>query len=147
MDNNKNTGEIKQLPTRREAVITLLLLTGALLLLLIFFEPIMGFMKKWIMPCALLTFTGIRCPLCGGTRCVMALARLDIAEALYYNPIVVVSLIFCLYLYIRLIISCCRRKYEPYIPRIGEKGMVIILAVYLIFFIVRNLPFYQMHFY
>lgn len=144
---NNKSEKIKQLPTRRDAIITLAALSGAMLLLALFFEQITGLMKQYMLPCALLTLTGLRCPLCGGTRCVMALARLDFAQAVYYNPMVVLALLACGYLYIRLALSCCMRVYKPYSPRMGERGLIVILAAFLTFFVIRNLPFYQTYFY
>lgn len=102
---------------------------------------------QMIPPCFLLTVTGLRCPLCGGTRCVGALVRLDFAKALYYNPMVVVSALICAYLYVRVAIACCAREYKPYQPKLGYKAWYIVLAAYIIFFIVRNTPAYQTCFY
>ena len=40
-------------------------------------------------PCALLHFTGIQCPGCGGTRAMFSLLHGDIATSIAMNPIVV----------------------------------------------------------
>jgi uncharacterized membrane protein YccC len=39
-------------------------------------------------PCAFKAFTGVPCPTCGGTRALLALARLDAGAALAWNPLV-----------------------------------------------------------
>jgi hypothetical protein len=38
--------------------------------------------------CGLRTLTGIPCPLCGSTRCLIAWSHLEIAQAFRYNPLV-----------------------------------------------------------
>jgi hypothetical protein len=38
--------------------------------------------------CPFRALTGVPCPTCGGTRALLALARLDPAAALYWNPLV-----------------------------------------------------------
>jgi hypothetical protein len=45
----------------------------------------------WSLPvpvCGLKRLTGVPCPFCGGTRCLQALASLDWAGALRWNPLV-----------------------------------------------------------
>jgi hypothetical protein len=44
-------------------------------------------------PCGLRTLTGIPCLGCGGTRCVKALARGDIATAFFFNPLVALAVL------------------------------------------------------
>lgn len=44
-------------------------------------------------PCPFLTLTGLYCPGCGSTRCLHALAHLDLAGALAMNPLLVLSLL------------------------------------------------------
>ena len=41
--------------------------------------------------CALKRWTGIPCPACGGTRCLAACGRLDLAAAFAWNPLVVLA--------------------------------------------------------
>ena len=41
-------------------------------------------------PCPFRTLTGWPCPTCGGTRCALALARLDLAGAFAFNPLLFV---------------------------------------------------------
>ena len=38
--------------------------------------------------CAFRAITGVPCPTCGGTRALLALARLDLGAALAWNPLV-----------------------------------------------------------
>ena len=43
-------------------------------------------------PCPALVLLGLPCPGCGGTRALAALAQLRFAEALFFNPLIVLSL-------------------------------------------------------
>lgn len=46
---------------------------------------------QWYVPlpfCLLRHFTGIPCPFCGSTRCLLALAHLEFTRALRFNPLV-----------------------------------------------------------
>ena len=133
---------------RRSDAILLLAIIGIMAVILAAAFPFISTTAAgMIPPCFLLTFTGLRCPLCGGTRCVGALVHLNFAKALYYNPMVVVSVLICLYLYIRVAISCCAKEYKPYQPKAGYKAWYFILAAYIIFFFIRNTPVYQTCFY
>jgi len=147
LEAKSNPGAGNALKTRKSALITLGIITLAVALALVFFRQIHALAQKWLLPCPLLTLADIRCPLCGGTRCASALVRFDILEALYYNPLVIAGVIYFVYKYAALAAACLRREYRPHSIEIGEKGLCIIMAVCIIFFIVRNLPFYRMYFY
>ncbi len=43
-------------------------------------------------PCPFLSLTGLYCPGCGSTRCLHALAHLDLSAALSMNPLLVLAL-------------------------------------------------------
>jgi len=42
-------------------------------------------------PCWFREFTGLPCPTCGGTRCLLALGHLDLTAALRWNPLVALA--------------------------------------------------------
>ena len=44
-------------------------------------------------PCPFRALTGLYCPGCGSTRCLHALAHLDLADAMAMNPLLVLSLL------------------------------------------------------
>jgi len=132
--------------TRRGAVLTVLATAAAVITSAIFFPQIRAVAQMLIPPCAML-FIGLHCPLCGGTRCVSALSRLDLAEAFYYNPLVVVCGAVCVYLFLRVVISCFSRPYKQYRPRTFRGELWVLLAIYLAYFVIRNLPFYRAVFY
>jgi len=132
--------------TRRGAVITVLTAAAVVAFVALFFPQISAVAHLLIPPCAML-FIGLHCPLCGGTRCVSALSRLDLAEAFYYNPLVVVCGAVCVYLFLRVVISCFSRPYKQYRPRTFRGELWVLLAIYLAYFVIRNLPFYRAVFY
>jgi hypothetical protein len=43
--------------------------------------------------CAFHALTGVACPTCGGTRALLALARLDVASAVAWNPLVALAVL------------------------------------------------------
>jgi hypothetical protein len=42
-------------------------------------------------PCVFRSLTGVPCATCGGTRALLALARLDVGAALAWNPLVAIG--------------------------------------------------------
>lgn len=96
-----------------------------------------------ILSCPINRLSGLRCPLCGGTRCVRALLRLDIGSAFYYNPMVTIAAFAAVYAVARLALSCLRREYKPWRPGVSQRGIMWFAAIYVTFMIVRNLPFYR----
>ncbi len=75
------------------------------------------------------------CPLCGGTRAVMALLRLDIVSALRYNPLVAA---FSLGLVIYDTVSLVRIFKGKDLPNIKFNWLAVVLAVGG-YFVLRNI--------
>lgn len=57
------------------------------------------YVLPWMPPCILRTLTGFQCPSCGMTHAVYALCRLDLAEALRQNALLVFLLLLLILLY------------------------------------------------
>lgn len=95
--------------------------------------------------CMLRTATGIKCFLCGGTRCAREIVRGNIGKAFYYNPYAVLLGLSLLVWYIRLVVSILRKNYRPL--RLSEGYLWVVLAGAAVFFVVRNFDFYQSVFY
>lgn len=102
-----------------------------------------GFFSHLFPPCGIKLFTGLNCVSCGATRATLAILRGDILTAIYYNPLYVALLCWFIYLYVRMIISLIRRPYKPYGPRITLPWGIAIIAVIVVFTLIRNMPFYQ----
>ncbi len=95
--------------------------------------------------CLLRTFAGIKCFLCGGTRCAREIIGGNFAKALYYNPFAVLCGMLAAVWYIRLIISLFAREYRPL--QIKRSFLWVFLGAILLFSAVRNTDFYQSIFY
>ncbi len=133
------------LETRKKAAALAVLIIAAALLAYLFFATAEYRVSMLFPDCMLRTATGIKCFLCGGTRCARALMNGDIVKAFYYNPFIVLCGIFAAVCYVRLVISIFKKNYEPL--RINEKYLWAVLIGVLLFSAVRNFDFYQKLFY
>ena len=106
-----------------------------------------GYFAHLLPPCALNTLTGLHCLSCGATRATLALVRGDLLTALYYNPLYFAFLCWLGYLYARLLISLIRRPYQKYSLHVTLPWGIAAIAAVLLFFFVRNTPFYRLLFY
>lgn len=77
---------------------------------------------------------GLYCPVCGMTRAARALLLFDVGAALALNPCILAVLATLLYYEGAWLLSClCRR------PHPTTRPLALLLAVLLLFFLVRNL--------
>ena len=89
-------------------------------------------------PCLFREVTGLQCPGCGTSRMALALIRLDIPAAFAYNPVAFFS--FPAWFFISIGAFAGR----PKALRDPKKLLGILyinIAVYMIFAVLRNLPF------
>ena len=61
---------------------------GGLALALVALKPLWLLLAPFMRPCLFHSLTGIPCPTCGATRCVLALLDGDLPGAVAYNPLV-----------------------------------------------------------
>lgn len=90
--------------------------------------------------CPFLALTGRPCPLCGGLRAVNSLTSGRFADAAGSNVLVVVGIVVAVTLWVRWTALRLKGKAVPYFdvdPRLAATGV----AVFVVFGIVRNLPF------
>lgn len=120
---------------RRNQVIRSILILVGVGMLYAFFTTVTG----WRIPCVFHEITGWYCPGCGVTRMCLSLLHLDLATAYQCNqalmitaPILAVILCCLLYRYIRY--GTCR------VSRWVNGWMIILIVVYVVFGVVRNLP-------
>ncbi len=91
-------------------------------------------------PCLFREITGLECPGCGTSRMALALMRFDIPSAFHYNPVAFFS--FPLWF----LISIGAFAGHPRMFRSANNLLRILyinIAVYMIFTVVRNIPFFM----
>ena len=95
----------------------------------------------WVMPhmtpCLLRTLTGKLCPSCGMTHSVFVLCRLDFAESLRQNALVLFGVLIALLYYAELWTRALGRP-KKLVPRRGIFWAGVIIAV-LIYTVLRNI--------
>lgn len=89
--------------------------------------------------CPIKKITGLYCPGCGITRMLLSILQLDFYQALRYNPLLFLSLPFFLFLIVESIIT----KKEPLYNKIPTKIWVAIIVIFMIYGILRNIPFFD----
>lgn len=95
--------------------------------------------RMTLLPCPLLSLTGIACPLCGGTRAAHALAHGEVLDAAGYNLLLLPTVPVAAALWVRWVVRRARGERMPFValsPRLLTVGAVVLLA----FAIIRNLP-------
>lgn len=108
-----------------------IVLLGAMILFL--FDPT----RVPIYPvCSFHTITGLDCPGCGGLRATHALLHGDIAAALHFNAMVVVSV--PLLALLGGWFAYCKRTQQPF--RFRMNWLWAYLAVWIAFSVLRDLP-------
>jgi hypothetical protein len=98
-------------------------------------------------PCVFLRVTGWRCPACGATRMVGALLRGDLAAAWYYHPLLLLALAVAAAGGAALFLRTFCKGWRPLSPAIRSRWWLLLPAVLVFFFLVRNTAFYQRIFY
>lgn len=90
--------------------------------------------------CPFLWMTGLYCPGCGTLRTIHALAHLDPVAALGLNPLAVVMIPFLVFWWGRWLVRAWQGR--PRRTTLAHPGWLwAFLAVVLVYWVVRNLPF------
>jgi len=92
-------------------------------------------------PCPYLTLTGFACPGCGLTRAFHALFHGDAVTALDFNALLPIWVAVFGYLFVSLVLTAIRGRGLTW-KWVSPGVLVGLLALLLIFGVVRNLPFY-----
>ena len=90
-----------------------------------------------VVTCPLHDLLRIYCPLCGGSRAILSLLRLDFATAFRVNPAVLVSLPVLLFFYVRALIVFFRGGVFSF--RVPRGWTFALLGLFAAFFLLRNI--------
>ncbi len=103
------------------------------------FPPALG---NFYPHCPVYACTGFLCPGCGITRCLAALARGDLHQAMKFNPLVVLLLpllvVYVVATYRRWAFSAVSK---PGWPALSDRSIAGLLILTALFTVARNLPF------
>jgi hypothetical protein len=89
--------------------------------------------------CLLKLTTGLDCPGCGGTRAAWYLLHGDLGAAARHHLLFVFAVPFLVYLYVAWAVEQAFGKKLPRL-RIGPTTVAVFLAVWMVFSVLRNLP-------
>ena len=118
--------------------IGLLLLIGGVAVLFFVLDPT----KNALFPrCLFHSLTGGYCPGCGSQRALHSLLHFDIAGVIRYNLLFLPAALLILYHYLHPVLN---RIFKWRLPNVFymKNTPWVILAVVLVFWVVRNLPWY-----
>jgi hypothetical protein len=129
---------LAEITNRRLTVVLIWLSLAAGAAYLFIFEP--G--KTGFFPaCPFRTLTGFTCPGCGSTRGLHRLLHGDVVGAFEFNPLLVLSLPFLIYAFLRYSNAIMRgRPLERH--QLNAKYIWALFVVIVSFWIFRNTPFY-----
>ena len=89
-----------------------------------------------VVTCPLHDLFHLYCPLCGGSRAILSLLRLDFPTAFRVNPAVLLSLPVVLFYYLRALVAFfCG---DVFLFRIPRGWTFVLLCLFGVFFVVRN---------
>ena len=92
------------------------------------------------LPCVVHSLTGLYCPGCGASRALASLLRLDFYGAFRWNPLLVLLFPFALFYLVWGSVSFVRCGRNTLDDRIPTKLLWFIVALLLLYFMLRNLP-------
>lgn len=94
-----------------------------------------------LFPCYFYQLTGFYCVGCGGSRAVFALLHGNLALALHYNALIVLSLPFLGYFLLALFLKAIFVRDILPLPKLPAWGWLCLALASAVFTVVRNLPF------
>jgi len=89
--------------------------------------------------CLVKMTTGLDCPGCGGTRAFFYLMHGNLPQAVRHHAVAVLAAPFLVWLYIGWSVRKVTGRSLP-MPRLGGRTVVLFLAAWAVFMVVRNIP-------
>lgn len=124
---------MKYLMKKDNSTFIAILITYIIIILLIILY--FSFLKNYISipSCPIYTHLGIFCPACGGTRALISILNFDIISSIYFNPIVIYTLVFStLYLITESINIAFKKNINIHAKLILKIGIFILFANWII---------------
>ena len=95
------------------------------------------FIMQYVPPCYIRTLTGFRCPSCGMTHAVYALCRLDIAESLRQNAVLLFGVLIGVLYYAELWTRALGKP-QKLVPRRGVFWVAVLIG-WFVYTVIRNM--------
>jgi hypothetical protein len=137
MQDRGGVGALPAIPKRMKLPSVMVLSIIAVAILYLFNPASSAFYGK----CPFFAMTGLHCPGCGTLRALHQLLHMNLAGALHMNPLTVFSIPFLGYAFVSRISNELSGKpqMQLFIP---AAGIWALLAVIVVFWILRNIPAY-----
>ena len=107
-----------------------------------YFLAKLGPHQSWLPGCLFHRLTGWHCPGCGMTRAAHAALHGEFAKAFYFNPVGMILLPLALVGIGIEITGWVRGQSLPFRLSVGVRGGWVIVALLVLFWILRNLPWW-----
>lgn len=116
----------------------LLIHAGLLVLVLLFplYRRVLALLPSAFGGCLVHDLFFLYCPLCGGTRAVSAILRLDFAAAFAHNALVVILILLILVLDLWVLIRLLRGNTARL--RLPKRSWIVLLVILLAYAVLRN---------
>ena len=126
-----------------EARVKKLALTGGILLLAFALLAFLYLRAGFAIPCVFHHITGLHCPGCGTMRALVSLTQLRFAQAVRYNAFLLILLPVLAAKAVQVSVVYLRRGAAPTDSRQERVWWVVLLVLFLLFGVLRNLPFFS----
>jgi len=98
-----------------------------------------------MIPCPFREITGLYCPGCGSIRAMTQVVQGNLGRAVQHNVLAVIFLPLLVWVILSNIKLVITGKALPY-PRLPAAGMWLVLIIFILFAVLRNLPIPQLQF-
>lgn len=126
---------------KKKLIVSLLYIISSIIVITIYFFALNKINLQ--IQCPIYLVFHIYCPGCGLTRMIYSILKLEFYQAFRYNPLLFISLPIIIILAIDKYISWLKNKKTCLYDNISNKTWYIILAITLIYFVLRNLDFFK----
>lgn len=113
-----------------------------IVLICIFFIVILYSSGLYI-PCPIHLITGLHCPGCGITRCIVSIIKLEFYQAFRYNPLIFILLPFLISYVLYKIYIWILYKEDRLTNKLSDYPMYILIVILISYGILRNISYFS----